>query len=257
MQSLKFQALKSQTLKSQTLKSAGARLVKLMRAEFAVTAALGVLAAAVLAFAEITDEVGEGESAGFDQAVLEALRVPGDPAEPVGPAWFDLAVFDLTALGSIAVLVTVALIAGGYLMLCRQYGKAALLGVALGGGVVLSEALKGVFARSRPPEAYWMADAVNHSYPSGHALLSAVVYLTIGVMLARAVKLRTLRIYVVAAATMLVVVVGLSRVYLGVHWTTDVLAGWSVGAAWACVLWLVAGGLRRREGSAAPREGVA
>lgn len=201
---------------------------------------LGVFAVALLTFAELTDDVSEGDSVQFDQAVLDMLRAPDNPAEPVGPAWLDIAIYDLTALGSIAVLSVLILLAAGYLLLARQPGKALMLGAALGGGIGLSEMLKGLFERARPPEPYWMADALNHSYPSGHALLATVVYLTLGVMLARAVSRRRARFYILSAAAMLALIVGLSRAYLGVHWTTDVLAGWSIGAAWASLLWLIA-----------------
>lgn len=213
-------------------------LLALARAEGSLTAILGLFAVAMLGFAELSDEVSDGEAQGFDHAVLNMLRTQGDQSDPIGPAWFELAVFDFTALGSLAVLGAITLIGAGYLLMIGRPGKAAMLAAALGGGVTLSEVLKGLFERARPPEIYWMTDVMNHSFPSGHALMSAVVFLTLGIMLARAIEARALRFYVVAMAALLAILVGLSRIYLGVHWTTDVLAGWSIGAAWASALWL-------------------
>jgi undecaprenyl-diphosphatase len=108
------------------------------------------------------------------------------------------------------------------------------------GGMLLTGLLKDVFQRDRPPLAMHLAPAINASFPSGHATLSATVFLTLGALIAHFAQRRRVRIYALTAAVLLTVVVGCSRVYLGVHWPTDVLAGWCVGAAWALVCWSVA-----------------
>jgi undecaprenyl-diphosphatase len=126
----------------------------------------------------------------------------------------------------------------GFLALRKRWLEAALLAIALSGGLALSEGLKGFFQRERPPDIYRAAEALNPSFPSGHALLSAVLYLSLGAMLARSTNSRSIRIYVMAGAIIITLLVGVTRVYLGVHWVSDVLAGWCVGAAWATACWL-------------------
>jgi undecaprenyl-diphosphatase len=205
-----------------------------------LVAALVVIALGVLAFIGIADEMSEGDSHAFDMAVLQALHPDAaNPADPVGPFWLDHAAADLTALGSVAVLTMLALGAAGFLVLHRRWIEAVIIAVGFGGGLTISQVLKTFFGRERPPEIYRAAEILNASFPSGHALLSAVVFLTLGAMLAETAKGRAARIYVMVVAIALVVVVGLSRIYLGVHWTTDVLAGWAAGGAWATACWLI------------------
>lgn len=218
-----------------------------VRAEFVLVASLAIIAAALLGFIGIADEMAEGEAHAFDMAVLQALHPDAaNPSDPVGPFWLDHAAADLTALGSVSVLATIALLVGGFLVLQRNRLEAAIIAVAFAGGLTLSQSLKGFFDRERPPEIYRASEILNASFPSGHALLSAVVFLTLGAMLAQAAKGRALRIYVMSVAITLMLIVGLTRIYLGVHWTTDVLAGWSAGAAWATACWLAGRWLKQR-----------
>jgi undecaprenyl-diphosphatase len=210
---------------------------------------LGV-ALPLLLFALIADEVGDGDAPGFDRALLRALRT-GDPADPIGPRWFELWVVDISALGGFAVLSLLTLLAVGYLLVVNKRGDALLLLVATLGGTAISEGLKLGFARTRPDLVAHVVETTSMSFPSGHAMLSAVTYLTLGVLIARAQETRRLRGYVLGGAILLTLLIGLSRVYLGVHWPTDVLAGWCLGAAWAMLCWSVATWLGRRDGASA------
>jgi undecaprenyl-diphosphatase len=214
------------------------------RAELAAVAALMVAAVGVLAFVEIADEIAE-EEAGVDRAVLESLRAGGDPAQTAGPDWLHTAAVELTSLGDSWVLFILAFIVVGFLLIQKKPGHALLVTGALGGGALLSESLKNLFGRDRPEAVYRVVEASSESFPSGHAMLSAVAYLTLGVLLARILQRRRLKIYVLAVAAALTFIVGLTRVYLGVHWLTDVLAGWSLGAAWAMAWWLAAYAIER------------
>lgn len=223
------------------------RILHLVRAETAVLGGLLVVALGVWAFAGLADETGEAGGQAFDRAVLMAMRPNPDPSDAWGPWWLQVAAGDITALGGIAVLGLFAMIAIGFLLIQKKRLSALLLVLGLAGGVALSEVLKGVFERVRPPEAFQAVETVNASFPSGHALLSTVFYLTVGVMLARTLPRRRLKTFVLGAAVLIAVLVGLTRVYLAAHWATDVLAGWSVGAAWAMCLWLVAQGIERRQ----------
>jgi len=199
-----------------------------------------------MAFVGLADDMTEADGRAFDQAVLLAMR-PGGAADGWGPPWLETAALDLTSLGGIAVLGLFAVIVVLFLILQRKRLSALLLVLGLAGGVALSEGLKAVFARDRPPETYRVVETINASFPSGHALLSAVFYLSIGVMLTRAFPRRQFKAYVLGVAVLLTLIVGLTRIYLAAHWATDVLAGWSVGAAWAMALWLVAYAVQRRQ----------
>lgn len=177
-----------------------------------------------------------GDAHVLDWAMLRLLHPGADPSDPLGPAWLDRAVADFTSLGSVSVLAVLSLGAAGPLLLQRRPLDAALPALAFGGGLILSEALKALFGRERPPEAWRAVEVLNPSFPSGHALLSAAVYLTLGAMLSRAAPDHAVRRFIMAAAILLAVLVGLSRIHLGVHWTSDVLAGWCIGAALAAAV---------------------
>lgn len=216
------------------------RLLTTARREVAAVTALLIAALGAMAFLAIADEVAEGETHALDLAVLRALRVEGRPETLVGPDWLHVAAVDITALGSVAVLSLIILLAFALLASLRRWGEGfLLLGGALS-GVTVSQGLKALFGRERPDMAYRAVEAVNASFPSGHAMLSAVVFLTLGVLTARFSDRRRVKVLAISAAVLASLLVGASRVYLGVHWASDVLAGWCVGAAWAMVCWLVA-----------------
>lgn len=225
--------------------SSALRLWRFARAELGVVAALGIVAGGVAAFVELADDMTEADGQAFDQLVLHALRPNASLSDPWGPSWLHTAALDLTSLGSLAVLVLFALIATGFLLFQKKIYSALMLAASLAGGLLLSEVLKGVFERDRPPEMFRMVETINASFPSGHALLSTVFYLTLGVMLERAFARQRLKIYVLAVAVLISLLVGLSRIYLGAHWASDVMAGWSMGAAWAMVCWLIAYAVQR------------
>ena len=212
--------------------------------EPAVLAPLLVVTVAGWGFVHLASEVVEGDTDGFDKHVVRSLRRAEDPAVPVGPEWLADAALDTTALGGVPVLVFVTLAVAAFLVLDGKSRLATFLTLASATGLAASSLLKYAFARPRPDVVPHLANVHTSSFPSGHSMLSAVVYLTLGVIVASAVRTTRLRIYVVALALTLTVLVGLSRVYLGVHYPTDVLAGWSAGLAWAMLCWLVARRLR-------------
>jgi undecaprenyl-diphosphatase len=198
------------------------------------------------AFVAIAGEVLEGDTLAFDRAVLLALRQPGNPAEPLGPAWLREVVRDITALGGIAVLTLITAAVTAFLLLRRLHGAAWLLLGSVAGGMLVSTLLKDAFARPRPDLVPHAVHTATASFPSGHSMMSAVVFLTLGALLARVEPRRRDKAFILSLAVVLTLMVGASRVYLGVHWPTDVLAGWTVGAAWALLVWLLARALQRR-----------
>lgn len=209
------------------------------RQDIGPVAALLGAGLAMLAFVEIADDVQEGETRAFDERVLLALRT-SDPADPVGPGWVESSMLDITALGGFAVLALIVLLACGYLAVIKKWGDAALLLIATLGGTAISEGLKMGFNRPRPDLVAHVVETTSMSFPSGHAMLSAVTYLTLGVLLARTQERKRVRGYILGGAIVLTLLIGVSRVYLGVHWPTDVLAGWCLGAAWALACWIMA-----------------
>ena len=224
------------------------RLLELARTEFAALGALLIMGFGALTFVDLSEDMREPDAQRFDLQVLTMMRpYADDPSRPWGPWWLKEAASDITSLGGISVLGLFALIAVVFLVIQKKYLSALLLPLALGGGVWLSEGLKSVFERERPPAAFQAVETINASFPSGHALLSAVFYLSLGVMLTRAFPERHFKIYVLGVAILITLLIGVTRIYLGAHWASDVFAGWSVGAAWAMALWLVAYGIERRQ----------
>ena len=221
------------------------KTIRLALSEIGATVALGVIALGVLLFGVIADETFEGETRGFDESILLALREPGDAANPIGPVWFEHAVADITALGGYVILTLLVVGVAIYLLANGKRGTALLVVGAVGSGTLLSEGLKLGFARPRPDLVAHLAEVQSASFPSGHAMVSAIAYLTLGVLLARAHERRRTKILVMTYAITLTLLIGLSRIYLGVHWPTDVLAGWALGAAWSALWWLAAWQLQR------------
>jgi undecaprenyl-diphosphatase len=205
-----------------------------------------VLAASLWAFIAIADEVTEGDSLAFDRMVLTALREPGDLSDPIGPQWVEEAVRAITGLGGSAVLTLITVATVGYLWLSGHRRMILFLLAAIGGGLLVSLALKAGFSRPRPEFLPHGQAVYTASFPSGHSMNSAIVYLTLGAILARAQTRRALKSYFLALGILLTALVGFSRLYLGLHWPTDVLAGWTAGAGWAVLCGLVALALQRR-----------
>ncbi|MBN9218357.1 MAG: phosphatase PAP2 family protein [Mesorhizobium sp.] len=208
-------------------------------------AAVLVAGCLVLTFGLLAEEVLEGDTSRFDMTVLMALRSGGNPANPIGPAWLGEMGRDVTSLGSFAFLGFIFAATVGYLLLIRKRGQAVLMTVAVLGGVGISTLLKIGFDRPRP-DIQHAVRVFTASFPSGHATLSTITFLTLGALLTRANTDRRIKFYFVTLAVFLTIMVGLSRVYLGVHYPTDVLAGWCVGAAWAILCWTGASWLQQR-----------
>jgi undecaprenyl-diphosphatase len=214
--------------------------------EAKILVALLVAALSIWAFIAIADEVVEGDTLPFDEWAVRSLRRADNPAKPIGPDWCAEVGRDLTALGGGALLVLLTGAVAGYLWLRRMFGAMWLVLAATTGGLVVSTLLKAAFERPRPTIVPHLSMVYASSFPSGHSMLSATVYLTLGALLGRFVEPFRLKAYFLIAALLLTFLVGVSRVYMGVHYPTDVLAGWAAGLAWALVCWLVARYLQHR-----------
>ncbi len=192
-----------------------------------------LIAGLFFAFARIASEVVEGDMRAFDHYIMLALRSHADPSIPIGPRWFNTAMLDITAVGGVAVISAVTVVVAGYLVVARKTALTLFVILAVSGGAILSTLLKSTFNRPRPDLVGRLVDVNSASFPSGHAMNSAVIYLTLGVLLANTRTEPAVRVYFLLVAICLTLTIGFSRVYLGVHWPNDVLAGWAIGASWA------------------------
>ncbi len=222
------------------------RLARRGLLEAALLLSLLALAGSAWIFVEIADEVREGHYQHYDDLVLRALRSPGDPAQPRGPGWLLQVARDVTTLGGYTVIILITLGTVGFLALRRKWHTCLLVLASIAGGTLISNVLKIFFARSRPAVVPHLVDVASLSFPSGHSMLGAITYLTLGALLARTTADRRIKIYCLGLAVTLVFFIGLTRLYLGVHYPTDVLAGWCAGIVWALLCALTARWLQRR-----------
>jgi undecaprenyl-diphosphatase len=212
--------------------------------ETAVLVSLLLIVGSVWLFVETADEVLEGETQHFDERFLRSLRGP-DGTTPLGPPWLLQAARDLTGLGGFAVITLITLGSMGFLALRRKWRSLFLILASIGGGILVSTLLKSLFERPRPDLSLHLTHVSSLSFPSGHSMLSAVTYFTLAALLSRTTADRRIKAYFLGSAMLLAFLIGLSRMYLGVHYPTDVLAGWCAGIAWALLCSLVARWLQR------------
>lgn len=194
---------------------------------------------AIWAFLDLADEMAEGDTEAFDRRILLLFRTPGHPADPVGSRSFEEAMRDVTALGGFTFLTLVTIVAALAFAFHRRVRHAIVLVVTVLAAEVASEALKVVYSRPRPDLVPHGAYVYSGSFPSGHSLLAATTFLTIAVLISSMEPRRALKALVFIVAIMILLGVGVSRIYLGVHWPSDVLGGWALGAGFAMAAWSV------------------
>jgi undecaprenyl-diphosphatase len=185
-----------------------------------------IAALAVWGFAEFADVVQEGATLEFDLAAMEWME-----AHRIG--LLDRFLLDVTALGTGLVVLTIVGVAALFLALTEHRYSAILLLVATGGGQLLSTILKLFYDRPRPSNVEALTHTMSTSFPSGHAMSAVIVYGTVAYLAARLQKSPLARAATMLAASIVILAIAASRVYLGVHYPSDVLAGTIVGAAWA------------------------
>jgi undecaprenyl-diphosphatase len=195
------------------------------------------LATGLWGFIRMAQYVETGEVSQLDRRLVLALRNPADPADPIGPLWLEEMMRDFTALGGIALVGSLSAAAIVYLILVKKRGTALMTCVAVGGALGASLFLKDFFDRPRPELVPHGSYVYTRSFPSGHSMLSTAVYLTLGAVLAQVQQRRLLKYYLIVLALGAAALVGASRVYLGVHWPSDVVAGWAGGSVWALAVW--------------------
>jgi len=206
--------------------------------EYKTEIALILISLGLFAFFKLLEEVLAGETGAFDRSILLWFRNPNDITDPIGPQWLETVVRDITALGGFLVLGMLSLFVVGYLWLKKQHKMAVFVGASVFTGIAINTLLKELITRPRPDIISHGTGAALSSFPSGHTMMSTVVFLTLGALLSLATNDRKIKFYILFWSILLPLLVGLSRLYLGVHWPTDIIAGWIAGATWAliCVL---------------------
>lgn len=208
-------------------------LVWLGRRERAFWILLSGAMALLWVFMEIADAVVQSETLAIDKTIMMLMRDAEDPANAIGPPWLQQVAQDITALGGNAILTLLSLWVMAFLFLTEKRKLALIVLVATGGALVASLMLKSGFDRARPDLFPHATTVYTSSFPSSHSMLAASAYLTMGALLAQSQSRRRVKALIIIASVFLTVMIGISRVYLGVHWPTDVVAGWTVGAIWA------------------------
>jgi membrane-associated phospholipid phosphatase len=215
--------------------------------------AAGAVAVAVLFVTILGDAIEDGAQFSFDRAILLWARGGSAHGAPIGPAWFHAAMIDITAIGGVTVLVLMVALVAGFLALQRHWLTLALvLGGTISGSLAVT-LVKNLVGRARPMITDHLVSVSSLSFPSGHAANSAIVYLTMATLLSQLVEGRAARTYLFAGAALIVTLIGMSRIYLGVHWPSDVLAGWAFGTLWAAAWWAIGAWARLRRAAAGHR----
>lgn len=196
----------------------------------------------ILLFVLLAAAVSLHLSMGFDRAIILSLRDSTNIARPLGPDWLPETMRDITSLGSVVVALGFAAVLSGYLLLSGYRGAAALLFGSALGALVLNDLLKFAIDRPRPDAILQTARVFTSGFPSGHATLSCVTYLSAAALLGQ----RRARTYLMIIAILVAALIGFSRIYLGVHFPTDILGGWCIGAAWVCCCYPAIRALRPR-----------
>ena len=185
-------------------------------------------------FAVLATAVSLHLTMGFDRAIILSLRDSTNIARPLGPDWFAETMRDITSLGSVVVALGFAAILSGYFLFSGQRGAAALLFGSAVGALLLNDLLKFAIDRPRPDAILQAARIFTSGFPSGHATLSCVTYISAAALFRTWSDELRVRRYLMAVAIFVVAIIGFSRIYLGVHFPTDILGGWCIGAAWVC-----------------------
>jgi len=219
---------------------------QLIQKEIKVLLVVFVMVTCTWLFFVIANAVSSGWTQQADESILNSLRDKNNIKLPVGPSWLQEFMGDITSFGGGTAIFIITTIVVIYLILQKEYSDMWFILGATIGGTLISFGLKELFPRERPNEIFRLITVSSLSFPSGHSMMSAVIYLTEASLLARIQKIRKIRIYIISVAITLTFLIGFSRVYLGVHYPTDVIGGWSVGSAWASFCWFIAWYIQRR-----------
>ncbi len=214
-------------------------LQKWVKAEPIVLGSIFVIVCCLWGFLRLATKIMGQQDLYYDQKILLSMRQSIDLAEPIGPLFLKDAMVDLSALGSVSVALVIFVTVLGLLLIQRQHRLVIFMTLSIFGGSALSIFLKTLFMRSRPDLIPHLTPAHYYSFPSGHSMTATVVYFTLAMVLSEAAHEKIIKHYILICAILIIGIVGISRVYIGVHWPSDVLGGWMMGTAWALLCWLI------------------
>lgn len=197
-----------------------------------------VLMAAGAMFLAILTAVLMGETQAADEWMILALHSHGDAGTAIGPAWLTEVVIAITTLGNNLTLVAFVLLGAAWFHFRGDRSALGLILLVGVGGLLIMLALKLSVGRPRPDVAPWLVPADPWSFPSGHAMMTMAIFLALAVLVGRGIKHRRIRISLIVTALTFSIAAGLTRVFLGVHYPSDVVAGWFLGIAWLAACWL-------------------
>ena len=203
--------------------------------------AIAATSAAVWGVVRLGTGVGEGETGAFDRTVLLAFRTRADPNLPIGPIWVRETARDITALGGFTVLTLITIAAIAVLLVYHRYRQATVFAATVIIAQVASETIKAMVGRPRPMFITHYDLVASASFPSGHSMMAPAVYFTLATIIAAGELRPAARALLMGGSIFLVATIGISRIYLGVHWPTDVIAGWTLGSAIALIAWAALG----------------
>ncbi len=198
------------------------------KAAVKIAVALLLFVASISLFVSIADEVGEGDSLAYDRATLLFINHYFSP-------YLDVVMVVGTDLGGVIGVSIISLITAALLTYKKVWRKLVFFVSSVGGAVALNVILKGIFARERPNLFDRLVTETSFSFPSGHAMASSILSVSIVVLLWKT----KWRVPTIVLAVIFMLFIGFSRLYLGVHYPTDILAGWSVSIAWAVTVYLI------------------
>jgi undecaprenyl-diphosphatase len=175
--------------------------------------------------------VTAGHTSTLDEAGVLLFRSPADPDIPIGGESFSFIIANLTHLGDSIVLAIISVIAAFILYRKKGTHAAVWFSIAASGSFIITAVAKMAFGRERPDIVEPLVTAISGSFPSGHTLRSAVVYTLVAYLLVR-YKIKSQKNIIITMALLIILINGISRMYLGVHWPTDILGAWLIAAFW-------------------------